>query len=223
MRFSLRSLLAAVTLICVILAAWLAYRRETYCQLRWLSPNSKEASSLFPKPAPEQLSDGSYRLTYYVRNRDVQSLLRNVKEPDGSSYNMLVDRETVILNSDDLPSIQRYLQAIQVADVKVPKAFLIRGRVVDRKGKAVPHATVDLMGDFVFINHFETRDDGTFTMSLRDGAGNVPPARGGYYLRIRPRGDSVKNPLRWNSTNFSLDVTQPERDVIVALPESLDD
>jgi hypothetical protein len=59
---------------------------------------------------------------------------------------------------------------------------------------------VDLMGGYVYINHFQTRADGTFTMPIK------APPRDGYYLRIR-YGDEK----RMRTPRFSLSASEPER------------
>ena len=97
---------------------------------------------------------------------------------------------------------------------------MIRGRVVDRSGKPVPRAMIDLLGGYVFINFFQTRDDGTFTMPLSD-AGMSAPAGSSYYLQVRDEKDSAKTPIRWNTPSFSLSPTTPESDVLIVLPKSL--
>jgi hypothetical protein len=89
--------------------------------------------------------------------------------------------------------------------------------VVDKAGRGIGGATVDLMGPFVFVNHFQTRDDGTFTMPLRDGNSNAPAGRG-YYLRIRAKEETAESPLRWHSASFSLDPRNPELVVEILVP-----
>ena len=215
MRFSVRTLLFMVAAVAIALGLWTAYRREFMCQVRWLAAGSGEAQALFPKPAVETLPDGKHRMRYYAMHRPIQALLPAVRL--GSNYRMLVDEESLEIVADDADLAQAQLESLQTADVPKPGVFVIRGRVIDRGGKPLAGATVDLMGPYVFINHFESRNDGTFIMCLDDG-GRGPPAGAGYYLRVRAPEETAERLVRWNSSTFSLDPTLPERDVIVVVP-----
>jgi hypothetical protein len=219
MRFTLRSLFIGVALFAVVLSSWLSYHRATFCQLRWLSPGSSEAKSLFPAPAIQQLDDGSHFLTYYARSRDVQALLSG-RHPPGS-YHLQVEPQAIVMKSPDLALLQAFLQSVQTLDKRKPGTFVIRGRVIDRSGHPVKRAMIDLMGGFVFINHFETRDDGTFTMPLGDGR-SAAPAGSGYYLRVRTDKDSAEKPMRWDTPSFSLSPEMPECDAVIVLPRTLE-
>jgi hypothetical protein len=70
---------------------------------------------------------------------------------------------------------------------------------------------------FVLIDHFETRDDGTFAMSLNDG-GMSAPAGGGYYLRVRAAEESAERLVRWNTPGFTLDPQNRERLALIVVP-----
>jgi hypothetical protein len=219
MRYTLRTLFIGITLVAVALTCWLVYRQATLCRLHWLPPGSPAAKALFPTPTIQKLDDGSHTFTYYARSRDIQTLLTAL--PNTGDRHMQIDRQSMVIKSPDLPTAQACLGALQTADKPKPGSFVIRGKLVDRSGKPVARATIDLMGSFVFINYFATRDDGTFTMPLTDPAGSAPPAGSGYYLRVRDDKDSAKHPFRWNTPSFSLDPTTPESDVLIVLPEAL--
>jgi hypothetical protein len=218
MRFNLRTLFIGITLVAVALMCWLGYRQATLCRVHWLSPGSPAAKALFPIPTIHKLDDGSFTFTYYARSRDIQSLLTAL--PNTGDRDLQIDRQSMVIKSPDQATTQACLVALQTADKPKPVSFVIRGRLVDRNGKPVARATIDLMGSFVFINYFETRDDGTFTMPLTDPAGSAPPAGSGYYLRVRDDKDSAKHPFRWNTPSFSLDPTAPESDVLIVLPQT---
>ena len=219
MRFTVRTLFIGITLFAVALMCWLGYRRATLCRLQWLPPGSIAAKALFPAATIHKLDDGSHTLTYYARSRDIQSLYSELL-PAGNSK-LLINRQSIVCESPDQASAQECLQALQTADKAKPGSFVIRGKLVDRSGKPVARATIDLMGSFVFINYFQTRDDGTFTMPLTDPAGLAPPAGSGYYLRVRDKNETASHPIRWNTPGFSLVPTTPESDVLIVLPEAL--
>jgi hypothetical protein len=218
MRFTLRALFIGITLVAVALMCWLGYR-ATLCRIQWLPPGSAAAKALFPVPTIHKLDDGSYTVTYYARSRDIQSLYSAVL-PAGNSK-LLPNRQLIVCESPDQASAQQCLQALQTADKAKSGSFVIRGKVVDRSGKPVARATIDLMGSFVFINYFQTRDDGTFTMPLSDSGVSPPPAGSGYYLQVRAKKDSTNAPVRRNTPGFSLSPTTPESDVLIVLPEAL--
>jgi hypothetical protein len=218
MRYTLRTLFIGITLVAVALTCWLVYRQATLCRLHWLPPGSPAAKALFPIPTIQKRDDGSYTLTYYARSCDIQSLYRAVS-PAGNCK-LVINRHSIVYESPDLPTAQACLAALQTADKPKPGSFVIRGKLADRSGKPVARATIDLMGSFVFINYFETRDDGTFTMPLTDPTGSAPPAGSGYYLRVRADKDSTKHPFHWNTPGFSLDPTTPESDVLIVVPET---
>jgi hypothetical protein len=219
MRFTLRTLFIGITLVAIALMCWLGYRQATLCRLQWLSRASPAAKALFPTPVIRKLDDGSYTFTYYARSRNIQSLLSVL--PPAGSRKLLINRQSIVCESPDQAAAQACLTALQTADKPTPGSFVIRGKLVDRSGKPVAGATIDLMGSFIFINYFETRDDGTFTMPLTDPAGLAPPAGSGYYLRVRDKNESATHTIRWNTPGFSLDPTAPESDVLIVLPEAL--
>lgn len=207
-------------MIAVALAVWVGYRRATLCQVRWLVLGSAEAARLFPSARVRPLENGAYGFTYYVRARNVQTLVR---DPTVTAAIMRkVDRATIDVEANDAETAQSQLKALADADALKPGTCVIRGRVVDSNNEPVVRGTIDLMGPFVFINHFQTRDDGTFTMPLEDG-GMIPPARRGYYLRVRAPGDSIETPLRWHTASFSLDLANPVRDVLIRIPHDTSD
>jgi hypothetical protein len=219
MRYTLRTLFIGITLVTIALGCWFGYRQATLCRLHWLPPGSPAANTLFPTPTIRKPDDGSYTFTYDARSRDIQTLLRAL--PQTGSRKLVINRQSIVCETPDLATAQACLATLQTGDKPKPKSFVIRGKLVDRSGKPVARATIDLMGSFVFINYFETRDDGTFTMPLTDPSGSPPPIGSGYYLQVRDKTDSAKKPVRWNTPGFSLDPTEPESEVLIVLPEEL--
>jgi hypothetical protein len=219
MRFTLRTLFIGITLVAIALMCWLGYRQATLCRLQWLPPGSAAAKALFPVTTIKQLDGGWFSFTYDARSRDVQSLFTAL--PDTGDRTLRIERQSIVIKCRGQAAAQVCLQTLQNADKRKPGSFVIRGKVVDRSGKPVARATIDLLGRYVFINYFETRDDGTFTMPLSDPAISGPPAGSGYYLQVRGEKDSVNEPIRWNTPGFSLDPTTPESDVLIVLPEAL--
>jgi hypothetical protein len=219
MRFTLRTLFIGFTLVAVALMCWLGYRQATLCRLQWLPPGSPAAKALLPATRIKQLDDGWYGFTYDARCLDVQSLFTAL--PDTGDRTLRIERQSIFIKCREQAAAQVCLQTLQNADKRKPASFVIRGKVVDRSGKPVARATIDLLGRYVFINYFETRDDGTFTMPLSDPVSSGPPAGSGYYLQVRAKNDSTNAPIRWNTPGFSLDPTAPESDVLIVLPEAL--
>ena len=174
MRFTLRTLFIGITLVAVALMCWLGYRRATLCRLQWLPSGSPAAKALFPAATIQKLDDGWFSFTYDARSRDIQSLYTALT-PTGDR-SLQIDRQSITIKCREQAASQACLGALQTADKPKPGSFVIRGKLVDRSGKPVARATIDLMGSFVFINYFETRDDGTFTMPLTDPVGLAPPA-----------------------------------------------
>lgn len=224
MRFSLRSLFAAMTLAAAILGGWFAWRQATMCQIQWLPPESKEAAGLFPAVAvggpahPDH--ELPYGFVYYARRTSAQNLLRATRGrtvPPGGSSEWRIDGETIYASTDSPETAQAQIDALETADVPDARTFLIRGRVTDRAGQPLAGATIDLHGPFVFINYFRTRDDGTFTMPLTDGV-TPAPAGSGYWLQVRAASGSGESESRWNTPAFTLDPQQPERAAMLVVP-----
>lgn len=215
MRFSLRTLALGIAVIAVLLAGVIGYRQATMCELVWLQPGSPAAATLFPKSNVVTRLDGSYSFTYYARCRKIGFLI-SPRLPI-SDYTLHVDREAIKLESNEQQQALAALAAIQARDVPKPGVFVIRGRVQDQNGKPLAHAMVDLMGQYVFVNHFPTRDDGTFTMVLDDPHGG-PPAGSGYYICVRAAEETVDEDVRWNTGGFSLDPNMPEREALIIVP-----
>jgi hypothetical protein len=203
-RFSIGGLLALVALICVILASTVGYRRAVMAQLTWIPVSSQQAVDIFPPESIAVDSDGRYHFSYCARRKPVQRLLRQLTQV---SYT--VDRQSVQVTAQDESIAREQLENLQDSDTLAAGAFVIRGRVVDKSGDPLAGATIDLMGSYVFINHFQTRDDGTFTMPLTDGPLNAP-AGSGYYLRIRAEEETADSHVRWNTRSFSLNSVRPE-------------
>lgn len=215
MQFSLRSLLIATFLLAVLLAGWFGYRRATLAQLTWLPLGSPEAEALFPVETVQATTEGQFRFTYHSRHRR----LGNHPVPTGFSGRLSFrdNGQTLSAETDSEAAAHNLLQSVRDADVLPTGRQVIRGRVVDRKGRPLARASVDLMGPFVFINHLRTRDDGTFTLALEDG-GLTPPRGSGYYLRIRAAEETAERHVRWNTPRFALDPAEPERVALITVP-----
>ena len=130
---------------------------------------------------------------------------------------MRIDREAITIAASKKAVAEQVLEAMRESDQRPAGAFVIRGRVRDNYGRPLANAQVDLMGRFVFINCFQTRDDGTFTMALTDTNGSVPEGSL-YYLRVRAATERKGHHVRWNSRYFSLKRSQPEMVVEIAVP-----
>lgn len=208
MQFSLRSLLIATSLLAVLLAGWFGCRRAMMARLTWLPLGSQQAEALFPTETVQTMPEGQFGFTYHSRRVRLSSL--PVPSGFSGSFSYKDNGQTVTVKTADEAAASELLQSLRDADVLPAEQHVIRGRVVDRQGGPLAGAIVDLMGPFVFINHFQTRDDGTFTLTLEDG-GLKPPLGSGYYLRIRAPEETAEQHVRWNTPTFTLDLTQPER------------
>lgn len=214
MQFSLRSLLIATFLLAVLLAVWFGYRRATMAQLTWLPLGSPEAEALFPVETVQTTTEGQFRFAYHSRRKR----LGNHPVPTGFSGRLSFrdNGQTVSAETDSEGAAHELLQSVRDADVLPTGRQVIRGRVVERKGRPLAGASVDLMGPFVFINHLRTRDDGTFTMVLEYG-GLTPPLGSGYYLRIRSADETAEQHVRWQTPTFALDAAHPERVALITV------
>lgn len=208
-QHSILGLLALVTLVAIVVASIMTYRRSFKASLRWIDPRSVEAVQLFPKPAVSQNPAGKYEFEYYAQHRDIQRLLAATKS---SSFS--VSEEAVKVTADSKADADTALAALTVTDVLPPGNLVIRGRILDQHGKPLSGAIIDLLGSFVFINCFQTRRDGTFTLALSDEAPNVPTV-GVYQLRVRAFDESH----RWESLSFELNATTPEKVVEIVVHE----
>lgn len=211
-QISLRGLFGLVTGIAVLLAVFYGYRRAVMAQVQWIPPDSKQAGAIFPVETVVRNDQGKYEFSYSARRRHLQSLLGRLTQV---SYT--VDRHAVRVTARDRTAANEQLKRLRDSDIRPPGTFVIRGRVIDKKGEPFAGATVDLMGRYVFINHFQIRDDGTFTMPLSDGSSKAPGG-GGYYLRIRAREETADRLVRWETGYFSLDPANPERVAVIRVP-----
>lgn len=211
-QISLRGLFGLVTAIAVMLAVFYGYRRAVMAQVQWVPPDSKQAESLFPQETVTKNARGEYEFTYYAKRTWIQALLGRLNRVDYA-----VDREAVRVAAEERTVANEQLQRLRDADILPAGTFVIRGSVLDRKGKPLGGATVDFLGRYVFINYCQARDDGTFTMVLNDG-GRGPPAGGGYYLRIRAREETADRLVRWETGYFSLDPASRERVAWIRVP-----
>lgn len=215
MQFSLRSLLVATFLLAVVLAGWFGYRRATLAQLSWLPLDSPQAEALFPAESVQATPDGRYGFTYHSR----RCQLNRPTIPDSFSGSLSYrdNGQTLVAATKNEAAAHELLQSVRDADLLPPGRQVIRGRVVDRKGRPIAGAIVDLMGPFVFINRFVTRGDDTFTLVLEDG-GLTPPLDSGYFLRIRAAEETAERHVRWNTPTFELNATQPEQVALIVVP-----
>jgi hypothetical protein len=187
-QFNLRTLLVAMTLVALILGGVGWWRMVNLAQVRWLDPASPEAVELV----------ASIRIVRIAENGEGKPLM--VYETRNGSMHVKVV-------CGDRDEMEKHLRSLRGIDELEPGEMVMRGRVVDAEGAPVGGARIDLMGPYVYINHFETREDGTFTMPI------TPNEGWGYYLRIRPQSREPEATGR-----FSLSYDEPERVVIVRLP-----
>lgn len=211
-QFSVRTLLVAVTLVALILGGIGWWRIVNLAQLRWLDPASPEAESLTPSVTVSQNDDGEWAAVYCAWCRSIHDLTKKL-DADGvtlggdHTIGWYDHRARLLLAAADRELLEAYLEALRKADKLGPRQMVIRGRVIDADGSPVADASIDLMGSYHYINHFRTREDGTFTMPI------TPDEGWGYYLRIRPRDREPETTGR-----FPLSYDEPERVVIVRLP-----
>ena len=208
-RLTLRGLLIFIFVLAAIMAGTIGYRRASMARVSWLDPASQRAKQIFPTAEVVENADGAYEFRYYAKNRNVQRLLPDISN-GGYSIGDEYLRVTV---RQDKAAAYEVLENIRKADKRPKGAFVIRGRVRDADGEPLENAHIDVMGRFVFINCFGTREDGTFTMALSDENASVP-AGSMYYFRVRTRNQTA----RWNSDYFSLDRNKPEMVVEIAVP-----
>ena len=195
-QYSLRTLMIGVTLVALVLSSISTWRYLSLARIEWLAPSSTAVRQFWTEPVvSEQGND--FTAVYRAKCRDVNDLYNLALEdqrghPDGSSGSSLDHQRLVItVESSDKPYLGKMLAALAEADTPKKGWFTIRGIVEDREGRPVADAMVDLMGSYVYINHFQTREDGTFTMLIQ-----APPDRG-YYLRIRYAGNRQMNTARF--------------------------
>lgn len=210
-QFKLRTLLAGIALVAVLLSAILSWGYWTTAKTTWLKPSSPEAASMVPTPVIEQ-TDKGYQATFRPRCRplgELMNILESARLPSetSSGYRSETMTQEVTLEGDSRKPLEARLALLASNDVLQPGWFVIRGRVEDSLGRPVANAIVDLMGSYVYINHFATRYDGTFLMPVK------APAGWGYYLRIRY--DHGKRRRQMDSYYFTLDPANREKLVIV--------
>jgi hypothetical protein len=213
-QFSLRGFLVLVALIAFVLAAVIGYRRQTMARVEWIDIASPQADKLFPVESISLNPEGKYEFTYFAKRCSIQKMLGPIIHV--GNINFRIDRESIDVQVEDEAIATSQLAALRKLDVVPLGTFVIRGKIVDRSGNPLAGAIIDLMGAYVFINHFQTRDDGTFTMSLTDGGS--APAGSGYYLRVRAKEETSANQIRWNTANFSLVPNIPEMVVLITVP-----
>lgn len=213
-QFSLQGFLVLVAVIAVGLAGVIGYRAQTMARVEWIDDTSPQAVKLFPGESISTTPEGKYEFTYFAKRCSIQKLIGPIIQLGNMRFR--IDRESIEVQVEDEATATSQLTAIRQLDVVPPGTFVIRGKVVDRSGNPLAGAIVDLMGPYVFINHFQTRDDGTFTMPLTDGGS--APAGSGYYLRVRAKEETSANLIRWNTASFSLSPNNPEMVVLVTAP-----
>jgi hypothetical protein len=214
LQFSLRGFLIMVALIALILATVMGYRGQTMARTEWIPAGSIRADKLFPADSISSKDDGKYQFTYFSKRCSIQKLAGPINQVGNMSFR--IDRESIAVTVEDEATAIHQLAAIKQLDVVPQGTFVIRGKVVDRSGAPLAGATVDLMGRYVFINYFQTRNDGTFTMPLTGGGS--PPAGSGYYLCVRAKEETAANHIRWNTASFSLTPNDPEMVVLITVP-----
>lgn len=207
---SLRGLFIVMTLVALILGGILAYRRRAMAQMQILDA-AASAKIVPPAPTIRQRDDGEFEVHYVARSRSIQKLLKNLRVGQGG---YTVHNQDITIHSEERSYVESARDVLLEDDQLPQGSMVLRGVVRDRAGKPVPNATVDIMGKFVFINCFRTRENGTFTMAITD-RNSMVPAGFGYYLRIRTAGETH----RWNTGYFSLNLDQPEMDLVIVVPQ----
>lgn len=216
-RFSLRILLAAMTVLAMGLALWAGYRRATLCHTHWIDPASTSAVK-FPAPQIKQREDGRYGFSYYSQRRlshdymrTVQPILMNRKKAEWKS-----NGQTFELAAKERETAEQCLLAIQQADVLAPGTFVIRGRVVDARGLPLAGAHITVRGPGDFYESRQARDDGTIMMPLSNNRRRAMPGSG-YWFTVQPKVHADDFQF-WQSRGFSLDPKHPEMVVVVTVP-----
>ena len=188
-QFSVRTLMIGVTLVAIGLSAVMSWRYINQAGIEWLEPSSAAARQLWAEPVVTQEGD-EFTAVYRSKCRDEDELysteLTGRMVSGGGSFGMQMDRmrQLIKLESSDKSHLKNRLAALAKADVPKKGWFSIRGAVEDREGRPVADAMVNLRGgSWAYINHFKTREDGTFTMPIQ-----APPDRG-YYFDIRYGGN----------------------------------
>ncbi len=208
-QFSLRTLMIGVTLVAIGLSAVMSWRYLNTAKIKWLDPSSTAARQLWSEPVVTQQGDeftASYRSKFRDEGELYAAELTGRMAPRGGSFGLQTNqsRQLITLESSDRAHLEDALAALAKADVPKKGWFAIRGVVEDRAGLPVGDAMVDLMGSSVYINHFKTREDGTFTMPIQS-----PPGRG-YYFRVRYDADR-----RMNTARFML--SDDKRELVVRI------
>jgi len=199
LQFSLRTLMIGVTVVAIVLSSISTWRYLSLARIEWLAPSSAAARQLWAEPVVAKRGE-DFTAVFTPKFRDVCDLyaIEVEREPGWQgSFGRQVDhpRQTIWLESSHQSRLEETLAALAEADLPKKGWFTIRGTVEDREGRPVADALVDLMGSHVYVNHFRTRADGTFTMPIQ-----APPGRG-YYFRVRYGGDKRMNTARFALTD----------------------
>ena len=176
-----------VTVVAIVLSSISTWRYLSLARIEWLAPSSAAARQLWTEPVVAKRGV-DFTAVFTPKFRDVSDLYAievQTKPAWQGSFGRQVDhpRQTIRLESSHQPRLEETLSAMAKSDLPKKGWFAIRGMVEDREGRPVADAMVDLMGSYVYVNHFQTRPDGTFTMPIQ-----APPGRG-YYFRVRYGGN----------------------------------
>lgn len=208
-QFSLRTLLIFVTAFAVLFSVITSWNYWFKAKLYFIDSTSPLVSML---KAPPQIIEekGCFKATYRPQHIDIGEIYKlsekiSLSLTTNGSYRCSTNHtnQTMILEADNRSFLDEKLDAMRKTDVLLPGRFIIQGLVKDAEGNPVPEASVDLMGPYVFINYFMSRNDGTFAMPI------TAPANSGYYFSIRYGDKKMETPT------FSLDSAQPELFVII--------
>ena len=196
-QFSLRTMMIGVTVVAFGLSAVMSWRYLNLARIEWLDPASADAGFAWTSPVVIREGD-KFTAVYMPKFRSLNDLgdVEVARTPGwNGSYGRRFDpvKQTLQLRSSDESHLRQWLAAVAEADVPKKGWIPIRGVVEDRAGRPVADATVDLLGSQVYYNHFQTREDGTFTMPIQ-----APPGRW-YYFRVRYGGNR-----RMNTAGFTL-------------------
>ena len=211
-QFRLRTLFVTMTVVALILGGIGWWRTANIAHIYWLDPTSPAIDRMFPPAIVRQNEDGEWATVYRARYRDINDLTGRLEADGvtpGGDHTIQWDSHqgTIGVAAENRELLNAYVWALRAADKLGPREMVLRGRVEDSEGLPVAGAFVDLMGPYVYINHFQTREDGTFVMPMK------PHEAWGYYLRIRPKGGEPMATGR-----FSLSYDEPEQVVVVKLP-----
>jgi hypothetical protein len=200
-QFSLRTLLIFVTGVAVLLSVITSWNRWFKAQINFFDPSSPVVATL-KAPATIIEDKGHFKVTYRPQHRDISEILK-VLGNSFCNYSCYGVMQTLSMESDNRRELDEKLSTLGKSDILQSGCFIIQGIVKDANDKPVSSAQIYLRGPYSGLKDSESREDGTFFMSIKT------PAQSGYFLQIRYGNKEMNTPI------FSLDSTKPELFVIV--------